>query len=392
MLWIPIVGGFVAFFTAWGIGANDCANSFATSVGAKVITLKQALVISAIFEFSGAFLMGSHVTDTVRKKIIDQSLFLDDPNVLMFGMLCSCIATGIWLTIATYFKYPVSTTHSTIGAICGFAIASKGINSINGMKILEIVISWFLSPLLTGIFALSFFIFIRNVALRRPQSVKALLILFPFLTFITMSINSFFIIYKGTPALGLKDTPLITGLIYSFSTGGGFAIITQIVVVPYLKKRINSVTPNNITHITNNTTNDNNHEMNVIDDISDINDSIPALYNNSVSRIENIKDIKTYLFELEKLEEDEKIQRLHENAEVFDYKTEKLCSLFQVSTACFSAFAHGANDVANAIAPFATIIAIYNTGTVNNKSEVPIWILAIGGGGMVVGLGTWDTK
>ena len=385
-LWIPIAGGFIAFYTAWGIGANDCANSFATSVGAKVITLKQALIIAAIFEFSGAFLMGSHVTDTVRKKIIDQSLFEDDPNILMFGMLCSCFAAGIWLTIATFFKYPVSTTHSTIGAICGFALASKGITSINATKIGEIVISWFISPLLTGIISFSFFSFIRFIALRRENPVKVLFILFPFLTFITMTINSFFIIYKGTPALGLQETPLITGILLSCGSGCVFAIISQFIGIPYLKKKI---------HILDNVINSNNsndiHEIEV-NEIAHVESRELTVYNNSLSRNENIKDIKNILTKLEEDERNETIELLHEHAEVFDNRAEKLCSLLQVLTACFSAFAHGANDVANSIAPFAAIITIYNTGTVYNKSEVPIWILAIGGGGIVVGLGTWGYK
>ena len=147
-------------------------------MGAKTLTLRQALVIAAIFEFLGAFLMGSHVTDTVRKKIVDISIFENEPAVLMYGMFCSCLAAGIWLMIATYFKYTVSTTHSTIGAICGFALAAKGGDGINSQKIGEIVLSWFASPILTGIIAYCFFSFVRNVSLRKQDSVKKLLILF----------------------------------------------------------------------------------------------------------------------------------------------------------------------------------------------------------------------
>jgi solute carrier family 20 (sodium-dependent phosphate transporter) len=376
-LWIPIVGGIISFYTAWGIGANDCANSFATSVGAKVITLKQALIIAAIFEFLGAFLMGSHVTDTVRKNIVDQSLFEDEPEILMFGMFCSCFATGIWLMIATHFKYPVSTTHSIIGSICGFALASKGIFSINGMKILEIVISWFLSPLLSGFFAISLFSSVRFIALKRKNPSTKLLRLFPFLTFLTMTINSFFIIYKGTPALGLKDTPFITGIIISSSVGGGCMILVQIFAVPYLKKKlINYNFTKDIENI----------------ELQEIYTGELKLYDTSFDRTENIKIIEENLDILKTEEEKQRIITLHQNAEHYDKKAEYLCSNLQIVTACFSAFAHGANDVANAIAPFAAIITIYNTGDVHNKSEVPIWILAIGGSGIVLGLGTWGYK
>ena len=373
-LWIPIVGGFASFYTSWGIGANDCANSFATSVGAKVITLKQALIIAAIFEFLGAFLMGSHVTDTVRKKIIDQSLFEDDPALLMYGMFCSCLATGIWLMIATYFKYPVSTTHSTIGAICGFALAAKGPASINATKIGEIVASWFISPFLSGAFALGLFVFVRWSALRKTNPTKNLLRIFPFLSFLTIGINSFFIIYKGTPALGLKNTPLIVGVIASSSIGGVSAIIAYVVGRPYLKKKLER------------------YERPVVYEMEEIPTHTTVFYNPILTRQDNIKDIRKKLVILEKAEENAKIECFHINAEVFDNKSEKLCSSLQMLTACFSSFAHGANDVANSIAPFAAIIAIYDSGAVNNTSEVPLWILAIGGVGIVVGLGTWGYK
>ena len=129
-LWIPITGGAVAFYTAWGGGANDCANSFSSAVGSGAITLKKAILIASVFEFLGVLLMGSHVTSTVRKNIIDVDLYEDEPELLMFGMLCSCLAAGIWLTFATYMKWAVSTTHSTIGAIVGFGLASKGFGGV----------------------------------------------------------------------------------------------------------------------------------------------------------------------------------------------------------------------------------------------------------------------
>ena len=103
--WIFVCGILFAFYNAWGGGANDCANSFATSVGSGVLTLKRALLIASIFEFSGAVLMGSHVTDMVRKQIVSVDLFEDNPGVLMLGMLCANLSSAIWLTIATYSKF-----------------------------------------------------------------------------------------------------------------------------------------------------------------------------------------------------------------------------------------------------------------------------------------------
>ena len=133
--WIFVCGICFAFYNAWGIGANDCANSFATSVGSKVLTLRNAVIIASIFEFSGAVLMGSHVTDMVRKKIVSRDIFENNPGALMFGMLCADLSSAIWLTVATYFKLPVSTTHSIIGAIVGFSLAYNGADAVNWIKL-----------------------------------------------------------------------------------------------------------------------------------------------------------------------------------------------------------------------------------------------------------------
>jgi PiT family inorganic phosphate transporter len=168
-LWIPITGGFVAFYTAWGGGANDCANSFSSAVGSGAITLKKAVLIASVFEFLGVILMGSHVTSTVRKNIIDVDLYEDEPDLLMFGMLCSCLAAGIWLTMATYMKWAVSTTHSTIGAIVGFGLASKGVDAVSWKGVMKIVISWLLSPVISGILSAIFFVGLRNCILRKPN-------------------------------------------------------------------------------------------------------------------------------------------------------------------------------------------------------------------------------
>ena len=145
--WILVTGIFFTFYNAWGGGANDCANSFATAVGSKTLTLKQAIFIASIFEFLGAFLMGSQVTDTVRKRIVDLNVFEDNPGALMFGMLCANLSSAIWLTVATYLKWPVSTTHSIIGAIVGFSLAYAGEGAVVWDKIGYIVVSWFLSPI-----------------------------------------------------------------------------------------------------------------------------------------------------------------------------------------------------------------------------------------------------
>ena len=438
--WILGFGVVFALYNAWGIGANDCANSFATSVGAKVLTLRQAVVIAAIFEFGGAVLMGSHVTDTVQKKIVEISIFENNPAALMFGMLCADLSSAIWLTIATYFKYPVSTTHSIIGAIVGFSLAYGGVDMIVWRKIGLIVLSWLLSPLIAGIFSLITYSLLNHFVFKRENSFNKIMFLFPILTFITFFINSLFIIYKGSPQLDLDEMPFWKCFLISLGISLGTAFAAQLLYVPYVKKQIkkkrdiqkieeleenttepqhnnnenstplqeythnktdfdegvlgirtksykNAIELDNIsleetntdTHNedTNTTTNTNNKDFKY-DDTKDIQ--------------ENIKLSKKYSRSLELQHKEERIEKLHENAHKIDKESDELCSWIQIITACFSAFAHGSNDVANAIAPLATIYHIYQYSSIANKQNVPIWILVIGGVGIVIGLATWGYK
>ena len=463
-LWITILGGFVSFFNSWGIGANDVANSFATSVGSKVLTLKQALIIAGIFEFLGAFLMGSHVADTVRKKIVNIDIFENEPYALMLGMLCSNFSAGIWLTIATFFKYPVSTTHSIIGAIVGFAIAYGGSTGIVGSTIGYIVLSWLISPVISGVFSYSFFYMVRKFAFYSQNPFERTLKIFPILTFITFLINSFFIFYKGSPQLKLKDLPVWISVVTSFSIAIFISLLTQFLWVPYLRKKIlnspefnstlslpqiptpplttptetinispvlsqnldnsnkNIIKLTDISHteeydtnIINNSeesnpnseesnpnseksnpnseeSNPNSEETNPNSEETNLNSENNQLYLNDQSLDENILRIEEYHISLKNKKLTNEIETLHQNSEVFDPKSEKLCTWLQLITASLSSFAHGANDVANSIAPFATVYTIYITGEVSKKNEIPLWILAMGGIGIIIGLGTWGYK
>ena len=121
----------LGLFMTWGIGANDVANAMGTSVGSGAISVKQAIIIAAIFEFSGAFLAGGHVTKTIRKNIIDPTPIMGNPEILVYGMLSALIAAALWLTIASWMGWPVSTTHSIIGSIVGFAIVGIGVDAVN---------------------------------------------------------------------------------------------------------------------------------------------------------------------------------------------------------------------------------------------------------------------
>jgi phosphate/sulfate permease len=427
--WIFICGIFFALYNAWGIGANDCANSFATSVGSKVLTLRQAVIIATIFEFSGAVLMGSHVTDTVRKSIVDIEIFNDNPGVLMYGMLCADLSSAIWLTLATYLKYPVSTTHSIIGAIVGFSLAFGGQSAVDWKKIGFIVLSWVASPLIAGIFAFTIYYVLQRFVFRSAKSFQYTLVLFPVLTFFTFFINVLFIIYKGSPKLKLDEMEFWKCLLISLGIGTFTAIAAQYIYIPYIKRKLskntditeNNITENNITenNITeNNITENNITENNITSNIETIendvielgvrtnsyiesttdnvssndNDHVDYRYNNDESIELNIIKVKEYANNLEKTKITSDINNHHDNAIEIDKDSDELCSWIQIITACFSSFAHGSNDVANAIAPLATIYAIYKNGYLEDTSDVPIWILVIGGVGIVIGLSTWGYK
>ena len=409
--WIFICGIFVALYNAWGIGANDCANSFATSVGSKVLTLRQAVLIAAIFEFGGAVLMGSHVTDTVRKSIVDIDIFNDNPGALMYGMLCADLSSAIWLTLATYLKYPVSTTHSIIGAIVGFSLAYGGRTAVDWKKIGFIVLSWVVSPLIAGIFAFTIYYILQRFVFKSVNSFKYTLVLFPVLTFFTFFINVLFIIYKGTPNLNLDELEFWKCFLISFGISTFTALLAQYAYIPYVKRKLNNRNQKSIENgeiIENNTTNDNSGSIelgirtksyieansNTLEESStdDLEESSNYIYNKNESIEFNINQAKEYANKLEQTKIKNDIDSHHENAIKIDKDSDELCSWIQIITACFSSFAHGSNDVANAIAPLATIFAIYKNGYLLDKAVVPIWILVIGGVGIVIGLSTWGYK
>lgn len=344
-LWIAVTGCIFSFFASMGIGANDVANALATSVGSKSLTYRQAMIVASIFEFSGAVLMGSHVTDTVRKGITRPEYFQDDPAVLMYGMMCVIASVGFWLAVATKYSLPVSTTHSCIGAIIGMTIVSKGLDAVNWEKVTEVVISWFIAPLLSGIIGSIGFYNTRHFILRNENSLERGIKFYPMMMFFTFTVNTFYFIYKGSPGLGLKKIDIWEGIGYSLLVSIVITPVVYLICMPILTRRVQG-------------------EDNTRD-------------NSTLTRATN---------RLEEILEQDIMNADTGTAEIFDEKTENLFSFLQIFTACFDAFAHGANDVANSIGPLAAIISIYNSGEVNSKVEVPIWILVIGGSGIITGL------
>ncbi|NDB30051.1 inorganic phosphate transporter, partial [archaeon] len=382
--WIVYTGGLFSFIASMGIGTNDVANSFATSVGAKSLTIKQAVILACIFETSGAILMGSHVSETIRKGIANYECFQNEPYTLMYGCMWVCFSVASWLFTASYLEMPVSTTHSCIGGMIGMTIAIKGGNCVIWYTpkntfpyvggVLGMVLSWFISPLLSALISSSLYGIIRITILRKKYEDKYIFYAFPLLVGITMLLNSFFIFYKGAKGIGLDDTPL--GVVVGISFGIG--ILSGLLTIPALPKIYNSI--------------DNKHknakiqvidlETNSTEIVELVNDTPKTLYD----KIINV-DINTF----DKVEDKDLdiINTLSKNAEEFDPRTEDFFKYLQIFSASCAAFSHGANDVANAIGPFAAILTIYWEGDVRKNSVMDnnaYWILSLGGVGISLGL------
>lgn len=358
--WLVIVGGILAFAMAWGIGANDVANAFATSVGAGSITLPTALVIAAIMEFGGAILLGGEVTDTVRKKIINIDTFdpnkedgsANGPELLMVGFFIALISATIWLILATYLSLPVSTSHSIIGALLGVGLAYRGakavvwISSGSGFDKLKgvvgVVLSWIISPVLSAIIAVIFFLIVRTFVLRRENSFQKGLYFMPIFYGVTLTIAIFFIIYQGDNRFDISDD-LGTGPAVGIAFGAGavFAILSFFIISPLAKKAAERWEERELEKAKN---------PEGVTDESERKNGITNAF----------KKVGINLTIDEELSDD--VIRMHDNVEKFDPKTERLFTWVQVFTAAVDSFAHGANDVANAIAPFASIYELHNNG------------------------------
>ncbi|CAN0424093.1 unnamed protein product [Pylaiella littoralis] len=389
-LWILIVAAFGAFFAAFGIGANDVANAFATSVGAKALTIKQAVVLAGIFEFLGAVFLGSHVTKTIRKGIADIECFEDNPGILMYGNMCVVYTTGIWLLLASFLELPVSTTHSTIGGIVGMAMTYRGPSCVVWYEeadlfpylkgVSAIVASWALSPVLSGIIAVALFLFVRTFVLRSPNSYKRAIIIFPFLVLATIAVNVFFIVYKGAKGLGLDDTSLRTAFAYALGLGGATALLMVPTVLPHMRKSIAL-------------------KFNEDGTLK------PVRFNWTGEAVKEVKAEQSGMvgFVMNQMNQDihssvkdsEYVSAIHDNAEKFDPRAEEAFKYVQVFTAICDSFSHGANDVANAMGPFAGIYLVYTSGAVESEGNLgnnAFWILGLGGLGIVAGLAIYGYK
>ena len=363
------------FYMAWSVGANDVANAMGTSVGSGALTLKRAVILAALLEFSGAFFVGSHVSETVRKGIVDTQSFNDQPMLLAYGMLAAMLAAAAWLQFASYYGWPISTTHSIVGAIIGFGVVVGGVSAVHWEKVGAIVSSWVISPLLSGTIAFFLFSFIRSKVFDSETPVLKAKQLTPYLVFFVFSILSLVMVFKGLKNLHL-DLPLTQALFMAAGIGLVAAVVSH-----FLLKNVQ--------------------------EIPDEAETLPPSWSLCIGLGRADKNLKKALEcssadlqpELEDILERvgrmkaEVKQMTDSEMEVVSYqKVERIFVYLQILSAGFVAFAHGANDVANAIGPLAAVINIVKTGTVAMKSAVPTWVLALGGIGIIVGLATWGWR
>jgi len=432
-VWIVVIGAFATFFAAFGIGANDVANAFATSVGSGALTIKQAVVIAAVFEFAGALFLGSNVMETVRKDIADPTCFEDNPALLMQGMMCALFSVGFWLLLASYLKMPVSTTHSIVGAIVGMTLATQSSDCVTWYEKKDdwpyvggvggIVLSWIVAPLLAYGFALVLFLIVRTTVLRSQNPFQRAFWLYPILGWCTLFTLTLFIIFKGAKSKSIADEFGDTEEEQDgYSTLTAIIVATVVVVIvtpfglPYLRNRINeeyAAKHGKGGAVSTVELGEADNKGKITDPAAITPAAIPAkpaadnadkAGDKEVNRggeemkggdlISKAKGVMETMMQ-DVVTKDDRSKKIHANAEVFDEKTEMFFQYVQIFTVCCDAFAHGANDVANSVGPFAAIYVIYNTGVVSEDSELgddAYWILGFGGIGIVLGLALYGYK
>lgn len=314
-----IIAAVFGFLMAYGVGANDVANAMGTSVGSNALTIKQAIFIAAIFEFAGAYLAGGSVTSTIRGGITDAAFFVDTPELMVYGMIAALLAAATWLIVASYFGWPVSTTHSIVGAIIGFAAVGVGMDAVHWDKVGGIVGSWVVTPMLAGVLAYLFFMSAQKLIFDTDAPLANAKKYVPFYMMFAAFMMTLVTVQKGLTHVGLN-----------ISTAEGYYISLAISIVVGLIGKV----------------------------------VIGRLKFDAAA--------------------DKKMQ--------FN-NVERIFGVLMITTACCMAFAHGSNDVANAIGPLAAVVSVVTSGgEISSKATLAWWILPLGGIGIVVGLATLGAR
>ncbi|XP_076183435.1 na[+]-dependent inorganic phosphate cotransporter type III isoform X1 [Ptiloglossa arizonensis] len=394
LVWIVVVGFLVAFVLAFGIGANDVANSFGTSVGAGVLTIFQACILATIFEIAGAVLIGYKVSDTMRKGILDVALYEGHEKELMIGALSSLAGSGIWLLLATALRLPISGTHSIVGATVGFSLVCKGTAGVKWIALANIAASWFASPVLSGIVSGAIFWLLRKSVLQSSKPLEQGLHILPLAYGLTVAINVMSVAHDGPKLLMLDKVPWWGSLLAAVGFGLFSAIFVYLFVVPWQRKRILISLNSNEKATTKFDTCDK-KETTALSVISEAphsgsssssngntKEAAPKLRgNSSASPLLIVAGSDTEGVQIE-------IERKNEEPP----EMSQLFAFLQVLTAAFGSFAHGGNDVSNAIGPLIALWAVYAEGSAKQEAETPMLILLYGGLGISTGLWVWGRR
>eukprot|EP01135_Chromosphaera_perkinsii_P012173 Nk52_evm11s2604 gene=Nk52_evmTU11s2604 len=371
--WIVALAIIGSFTVAAAMGANDVANSMGTSVSSRVLTMTQAVCVAAFFNTAGAMLMGEGVSETIRKNIVDTSVYEGKAGLLMLGMMCSLFATFCWVIIATLFSLPVSTTHSIIGAIIGFSL----VESMDGVDwypgVFKIVMSWIASPILAGIFTAIFYLLaLRFVLSKEVEIAKARAR--PFASAVIGCTIALICIFVFSKKLDQDGAWKWGGVLLGLGIGVVCAFASFFTIVPFLFKRLESYELN----ITS--------EQDEMKDMEEAKDEKVDFSVNSVIAKEVDADAIARKEGKEIFKKSAKVDQIHSKCKSYNYFVEARFAAIQVFTACFAAFSHGSNDVSNAAGPLSSVVNLYKTNDVSSKANTLYWGLALGGVGISVGL------
>ena len=381
------------FFMAWNIGANDVANAMGTSVGSRALTLKQAVILAGIFEFLGAFIVGANVSDTVRKKLFDPMLLNEvypaaeygeghAALILACGMIAALMAAGTWLMIASYFGMPVSTSHSIVGAVVGFGCVSLGAALVDWKTVGLITGGWVVSPIMSGAVAYIVFRFVLRSVFYKKDPVAAAKRVTPYLVCMVLVVLVGIAAFKGLNPLwkNLKIDPFEGRALLILAGVAGLCGVTGLFVTRYLVKDIKSAE---------------------VPDSEVVTPDVSRAMAKAAMHLRRVRDVadgtvseeaRKVLNDLEKLHASvqERVQYGTNSAEL--QRVERIFVFLQILTACFVAFSHGSNDVANSIGPLAAAYQAIRSHEVAQSVPVPSWALMLGGIGIVIGLATWGWR
>ncbi|KAJ2666155.1 hypothetical protein IW148_001084 [Coemansia sp. RSA 1199] len=422
--WIFALGIVTSICDAYGIGANDVSNSFASSISSGSLSMMQACIIASFTEFLGAFLLGAETTETIKGGILSAELFVPQPELLMLAMLCALVGSASWVIFASKIGAPVSSTHAIVGGLIGTGIAAFGGGAIKWTfdGVGKIILSWFVSPIVSGVITSIIYLPTRYFILENPNSLKRGILAVPIYFFCTALIGSFYIIYKAVPSD--KTDGLSAGAIVGISFGVA-AVVTAFswfFFVPWIKRRVigkenlrwyhmfavhfvkyrpmpPTPSPEPNTDDPSKLESGNCVEIQGKVDVGskqcdDFDDNAAETSAVDVSPwyIKTLRLAKYYALRGMKQDvrnlDNDKLTEIHNAAKKFDDDTEYLFSFLQVITACLASFAHGSNDVSNAAGPISAIYDTWKTGRVDISGEnpVPKWVLAMAGGAIVLGL------